>query len=196
MRARRECRKRGMLMKLLLPIASAICILANGCAAASPPTGRSAAPSVRCELRLSAWCIEEGAYEITRQLADDSIHDRFWLLRGRFRPESKLVILEPNGCRTGFSDALKLLKFEHGVHWKSRSWDRLQARLKSDGTCDLTILLSPYDGDQMEWAFTEGVSLVRPCKDDVCAGAGLVQLKAQFEQKFRELAPQVEQRKN
>ncbi len=174
-----------MLMKFLLLIASAICVLGNGCAVASPPSGSASAPPLRCEIRLSAWCIEEGAYEITRQLANDSVHDRVWSMRGRFRPASKLVILEPNGCKSGFSNALELLKFERGVQWENGSWDRMQVRLKSDGTCDLAIMLSPYDGDPMEWAFSSGLPLIRPCKDAACESAGLGQLRPQFEQRYR-----------
>lgn len=173
-------------MKLLLPIASAICFLGNGCAAASPPSLSPSAPPWRCEIRLSTWCIAEGAYEITRQLASDSVHARVWSMRGRFRPESKLIVLEPNGCRSGFSDALELLKFERGVRWENRSWDRLQARIKSDGSCDLTVLLPPYDGDPMEWAFTSGLPQVRPCKDEACESTGLAELRPQFEKQFRE----------
>lgn len=172
-------------MKLLLLIAGALSIPGNGCAATPPPIQAASAPPWKCELRLSSWCIAEGAYEITRQLANDGVHDRVWSMRGRFKPESKLVILEPNGCNSGFSDDLKLLKFERGVQWENRSWDRLRARLKSDGSCDLTVLLPPYDGDPLEWAFTSGLPLVRPCKDEACESAGLTELKPQFEAQFR-----------
>ena len=150
-------------MKSLLLVASAICFLGNGCAAASPPGGVAPAPARRCEIRLSAWCIAEGAYEISRQLANDSIHDRVWSMRGRFRSESKLVIFEPNGCRSGFSNALELTRFERDIEWQDRSWNRMLVRLKSDGSCDLTVLLPPYDSDPMEWAFSDGLLLVRPC---------------------------------
>lgn len=173
-------------MKLLLLVASAICFIGNGYVAASPPGGVAPAPARRCEIRSSAWCIAEGAYEISRQLASDSIHDRVWSMRGRFRPESKLVILEPNGCRSGFSNVLELSRFERDIEWQDRSWDRMLVRLKSDGSCDLTVLLPPYDGDPMEWAFADGLLLVRPCKDEVCESAGLAQLRSQFEQRYRE----------
>lgn len=173
-------------MKLLLLVVGVLSILGNGSAIASPPDQAAAAPPWRCELRLSSWCIADGAYEITRQLASDGVHDRIWSMRGRFRPESKLVILEPNGCNSGFSNDLRLLKFERGVRWENRFWDRLQVRLKLDGSCDLTVLLPPYDGDPLEWAFTSGLPLVRPCKDEVCESAGLAELKPKFEAQFRE----------
>lgn len=170
-------------MKLLLLIASTICLLGNGCAAIARPSGAASAPPRKCEIRLSAWCIAEGAYEINRRLANDSVHDRIWSLRGRFRPASKLVIFEPNGCKNGFSDALELLSFESGISWQDRSWDRLKVRLKSDGSCDLTILLPPDSSDPMEWAFSNGLLLVRPCNDEACKSAGLAQLRPQFEQR-------------
>lgn len=172
-------------MKRLLLIASAICFFGNACVAASPPVRAPSAPPLRCEIRLSTWCIAEGAYEITRQLASDGVHDRVWSMRGRFRPESKLVVLEPNGCRSGFSDAQELLRFEQDIAWQERSWDRLLVRLKSDGSCDLAVLLPPYDGDTMEWAFSEGLPMVRPCKDNACESAGLAELRPQFEKQFR-----------
>jgi hypothetical protein len=175
-----------MLMKRSLLIAGVFCFLCTGYAHASPRAGAAAAPEVRCEIRLSAWCIEQGAYEITRTLARDSVHDRVWSLNGQFRPRSKLIILEPNGCKSGFSNALALLKYEHDIEWHSQSWDGIIVRLKSDGSCDLTILFPLYESDPMEWAFTSGLPLVRPCKDNVCDSAGLVQLKAQIEQKFKE----------
>lgn len=175
-------------MKCLLLIACSICIciLGNGCVAASPPSDVPSAPPWKCEIRLSAWCIAEGAYEITRELASDSVNDRVWVLRGRFRPESKLIILEPNGCKSGFSDVLELSGFERGIDWKGRSWDRLQVRLKSNGSCDLTILLPPYAADSMEWAFTEGIALVRPCRDDFCVGVSVAELRPKFEAQFKE----------
>ena len=172
-------------MKLLLVIAGMICVLGSSCAGASPPSGTAAAPPMRCEIRLSAWCIAEGSYEVTRQLASDRVHDRIWSIRGKFRPDSKLVILEPNGCKSGYSDVLELSGFDRSIEWQSHSWDRLRIKLKSDGSCDLTVLLPPYDGDPMEWAFTSGLTLVRACKNDACENASFAQLKSQFEQKFR-----------
>mgnify|MGYP000856548500 CR=1 FL=1 len=163
-------------MRISLMAAIAACVLESGCVNASPNAPPSAPPA-RCEIRLSTWCIQEGAYEITRRLASDSVHDRFWFLRGRFKPESVLVVLEPNGCKNGLSDKVDLAEFEHQIEWQGRTWDRFKVRLKSDGSCDLTVLLPPDEGDSMEWAFTEGVPLIRPCKDTSCDDVGLVQIK-------------------
>ena len=172
-------------MKLLLLMAGMAGILVSGCAVASPKSNVPSAPSLRCEIRFSAWCIVEGAYEINRQLAGDSIHDRVWSVRGRFKPASKVIILEPNGCKSGSSDALELLKFEQGVRWENGSWDRIQVKLKSDGSCNLEILLPPYDGDPLEWAFASGLPLIRACENDVCDSASIGELRSQFEQRYR-----------
>lgn len=173
-------------MKKLSLIASMVGLLGSGFATASPTTQAPAAPASRCEIRLSAWCIAEGAYEINRQLANDSVHDRVWSMRGRSKPASKVIVLEPNGCKSGPSDALELLEFEQGVPWQNGSWDRIQVKLKSDGSCNLTILLPPYDGDPLEWAFSSGLPLIRPCKDEKCVGAGVGELRSQFEKRYRE----------
>lgn len=173
-------------MNKFLLIASMVGLLGSGFATASPTTLAPAAPPSRCEIRLSAWCIAEGAYEINRQLANDSVHDRVWSMRGRSKPASKVIVLEPNGCKSGPSDALELLEFEQGVAWQNDSWDRIQVKLKSDGSCDLTILLPPYDGDPLEWAFSSGLPLIRPCNDEKCIGAGIGELRSQFEKRYRE----------
>lgn len=167
-------------MKTFLPITGAALAFAAITASATPPAGTSAAPPARCEIRLSTWCIAEGAHEVTRQLADDGIHDRVWTLRGRFRPASTVVIFEPNGCKAGDSDVTELKAVDRGVAWQGRAWHRLHVALKSDGSCTLSILLPPDEGDPMEWAFTSGLPLVRACKDDACEGEGLGQLKPQL----------------
>ncbi len=156
----------------------------SGCASATPVQGL-AAPPRQCEIKQMAWCIQEGAFEIIDRIAEDGIHDRVWILRDSFRPESKLVVLEPNGCRTGRSDALSLLSYESGVTWEGRTWERVKARLKTDGTCDLEVLMPPFDGDPMEWAFSSGLILVGSCPDEACRGPNLAQLKPKFEAQFR-----------
>lgn len=155
-------------------------LIAGICAGLSFSAAASAAPSIECELRLGAWCITDGAYETDRQLAQDSIHDRVWTLRGQFRPESKLVVLEPNGCGGGHSDIRSLLGFQQGYQWGGRIWDRAQVRLKSDGTCDLTLLFPAYSGDPMEWAMPQGFRLIRSCSDDACAGGALTAISDQI----------------
>lgn len=148
--------------------------------AVSFSTSAYAAPSIECELRLGAWCITDGAYEINRRLARDSVHDRVWVLRGQFRPESKLVILEPNGCGGGESDSQSLVGFQHGYEWGGRNWDRTQLRLKSNGTCDLTVLFPAYSADPMEWAMPQGFRLIRPCSDAACSHGDLTAISDQI----------------
>ncbi len=152
-----------------------------------PSTQVPAAPPRQCEIKQAVWCIQQGATEIVDRLAEDSVHDRVWTLSDSLRPESKLVVLEPNGCRAGHSDTLDLVSYESDFTWGGRSWNRLRARLKKDGTCDLEVLIppSPYDGDPMEWAFSTGLILVRSCLDDACTGPNLAELKPKFEAQFR-----------
>jgi hypothetical protein len=159
-------------------------LASSGCASAAPTQG-PAAPPRHCEIKQAVWCIGQEASEIIDRLVEDGIHDRVWILRGSFRPESKLVVLEPNGCRAGHSDTLSLLSYESGVNWEGRSWDRIKARLKKDGSCDLTVLMPPFDGDQMEWAFSTGLVLVKSCPDESCRGPSLSELKPKFEARFK-----------
>lgn len=171
-------------MKLLPSLLFSYFFLTSGCVSAAPGAN-PAAPPRRCEIRQAAWCIEQGAFEIVDRLAQDAAHDRVWTIRGQFRPKSGLVILEPNGCRNGVSDTLALSSYEQGINWEGRSWDRIRARLKTDGSCDLDVLMPAFDGDQMEWAFSTGLMLVKTCTDESCAGPSLAELKPQFEAQFR-----------
>lgn len=140
----------------------------------------AAAPPIVCELQLGAWCITQGAYEIDRRLAQDAVHDRVWTLRGQFRPESKLVILEPYGCFGGKSDTQSLVGFQHGYEWNGGTWDGAQLRLKSNGTCDLTVLFPAYSGDAMEWAMPQGFDLIRACGDEACSRGDLTAISNQI----------------
>ena len=144
-----------------------------------------AAPPMKCEIQQRAWCIYQGAYEISDRAARDSVHDRIWTMWDSFRPESKLVVLEMYGCRTSFSDTLQFLSFEQDVTWESQKWDRVRFRLKKDQSCDVDVLMPPYDGDQMEWAFSTGLMLVKQCTDEKCSGEPLADLKPKFEAEFK-----------
>lgn len=149
------------------------------------PVTIAAAPPIRCEIGLGAWCITEGAYEINRRLAQDSVNDRVWTLRGPFNPESSLVILEPNGCRQGKSDSQSLISFQHEYKWKGKSWDRAQLRLKSDGSCDLIVLFPAYSSDPMAWAFPEGFRRIRPCGDDSCSTGSLTTISNEISVRYQ-----------
>ncbi|WP_211288334.1 hypothetical protein, partial [Xanthomonas theicola] len=87
--------------------------------------------------------------------------------------------------QTGTSDTLVLSSYKRGIQWEGRSWDRIRARLKSDGSCDLEVLVPVFDGDQMEWAFATGLMLIRACTDEKCTGPSLSEFKPTFEEQFR-----------
>jgi hypothetical protein len=142
------------------------------------------APPRKCEISLSAWCITEGAQKIERELATDNVHDRVWTLQGWFRPKSQLVIFEPNGCKNAFSDAMEFLGYDENVSWKSRKWDRLRVRLIAKGGCDLDILLTPDDGEPLEWAFSEGIASIRGCSNAECHDVSIASLQDHFKQRF------------
>lgn len=155
-------------------------VLVAACAPASPQSASAAAPPSKCEIRFSAWCIAEGAYEISRLLASDGVNDRVWILSGRFEPDSKLVVFEPNGCNSGYADELALLGVEKAFHWQSRRWDRISVRLKGDATCDLQILVPEAANDPMEWGYSSGLPLLRTCTKVGCPAQNLGDLKSQI----------------
>jgi hypothetical protein len=159
-------------------------MLAASVGYAAPDTPSPSAPQLRCEISLSAWCIVEGVYRLERQLANDSVHDRMWSLQGRFNPRSRMLVLEPNGCRGLYSDALTLQAFDENVKLQGETWDRLRVRLDSNGRCDLDVFIAPDTGDPLEWAFSEGLGLIRTCRDESCKGPSLAQLKPAFESRF------------
>ena len=138
------------------------------------------APPSRCEVRFSAWCVAEGAYTLSRVLGSDGVYDKVWTLTGRHRPDSKLVVFEPNGCNSGPSDSLALLGVEKGFSWDSRRWDRVDVRLKRDASCDLRILMPVAAGDPMEWAYSTGLSLIRTCTATECPARNLGDLKPEI----------------
>ena len=146
---------------------------------------QAVAPRVKCEISNSAWCIAEGADLISRRVASDSQYDRIWTLQGTFRPSSQLLVFEPNGCRSNFSDVIEFVSYEPNYAWQHKKWDRLQIRLNSKGSCDLEILLTPDTNDPLEWAFSEGLGLIRACASPgECTGVSIAQLKPQFESQF------------
>jgi hypothetical protein len=141
------------------------------------------APPVRCEIKLSAWCIAEGAAEIRRELSTDSVHDRNWMLRGQFNSSPSLVVMEPNGCRDVRSDALTMIAYDESVQWDSKTWDRIHVRMRKDGRCDIQIYLL-RDKDPYDWAFSSGLNLIRRCQTEVCHDLSVGQLKSQFGARF------------
>lgn len=154
-----------------------LCMSLVGFASASPSQQGASAPPQRCEIRFSAWCIVQGASVVTRRLADDGINDRTWSLEGSFLPESKLLILEPRGCKTGHADEMRLISFEKGIEWNRQTLDRAVVRIKSDRSCDLKVLFPGLTGDAREWAFSTGLALIWGCADDACTPRPLADIK-------------------
>ncbi|CAN7737141.1 hypothetical protein [Duganella sp. LjRoot269] len=139
---------------------------------------KPAAPVRHCELQLSTWCISEGAYEINRKLASDSIHDRIWTVRGRFNPDSQLIIMEPNGCKQGFSDNAELVDVRKDVPIEGKLWNQMTFKLKKSGACNLEVLSPVKNEDPMEWANSTGLALIQTCEDKYCSGKTLLDLRS------------------
>lgn len=134
----------------------------------SPPS----APPRECDIRLPVWCILQGVDKIELVNEVDTTHSDFWVLSGSFEPESRLIILEPSGCRDGLSNTLEPLSYDTGIYWHRKMWDRIVVKLKKDGSCDLEFLVPPYEGDPMEWAYSNGMMLIRACQDKTCSDNG------------------------
>jgi hypothetical protein len=94
-----------------------------------------------------------------------------WMLRDVNFPDSTLGILEPRGCRKALADTMTAVDFVHGVPWRGKTWDQITLRLRSDGSCDLKLLLSPSQSPEREWAFTGGIALLLACTDNPCTPA-------------------------
>jgi hypothetical protein len=103
--------------------------------------GTPAAPPRKCEVRQAAWCIDQGAWEITDRFIKHDKYDHAWTVRGFFRPKAPLVVLEPSGCRDGFSDSLSAIRFDLRYAWDGKTWNRMVVRLRHDGSCDLDVLI-------------------------------------------------------
>ncbi len=164
-------------MMLLMRLLLALCVIfaAPISEASLTPTVKStglspAAPPRTCEIRQEAWCIYQDGSEITdrQKVSRDGPNDHIWSMRDIYHPKSLLVILEPSGCRKGFSDEVTALGFEEDVQWQGKAWDKMRIRLRVDGSCDLTLLVPLYDGDPLEWAFSVGRGLIAACGDDAC----------------------------
>lgn len=139
--------------------------------------GAPSSPPNKCEIKQAAWCIQQGAFEITERMVNDGVNDHAWILSGQFRPDSKLVFLEPNGCRNGVSNTLELIDYEHNAKWDEQLWEKLKIRLNSDGMCDIVVLFPALNNDPLEWAYSTGLMLVKTCYDDLCKGNSLSDIK-------------------
>ena len=128
----------------------------------------AAAPVRKCEIYLSTWCILDGAFEINRRLSDVAGYDRVWRLRGWESEASRIVILEPNGCRAGASDTVSLLALDKNILFENENWNRLEIQTKKDGSCNLAIYALPAGEITKDWAYSMGMGLIRNCRDYEC----------------------------
>jgi hypothetical protein len=126
-----------------------------------------ASPPRKCEIRETAWCIDQEASQITDRIGS-GIDGRVWTIFDIDYPDSKLVVIEPSGCRRAFADTVVALGFEEAVTWQGEVWDRMQVRLRVDGSCDLSLLVPLPGGTSIEWAFSNGRTLITACRDDKC----------------------------
>jgi len=148
--------------------------------AASP-----AAPPRKCEVRQAAWCIGQGAWEITDRLAGQEKYDHVWIVRGFTRPKAPLVVLEPGGCREGYSDGVSAVRFDRAYPWDGKTWNRMVVRLRNDGSCDLDVLIPEYEDDATAEAFFSGLILLRNCTGASCDGTGFSRLAARWDAEYR-----------
>lgn len=155
--------------------------------AVSAPSGPPSAPPRECDIRLPVWCILQGVDKVELVNEADASHSDFWILRGSFEPESRLIILEPSGCRDGLSDTFAPLGFDSGIYWHHKIWDRVTVKLKKDGSCNLELLVPPYKADPMEWAYSNGMMLIRACQDKTCSDSNPTTGKVQdlYWEKFK-----------
>lgn len=144
-------------------LTSIAAVSADVCAA--PPSS----PPRKCEIRQAAWCIDEEVSNITDELADVASSRRIWTLSDINYPRSSLVVMEPAGCRNGFADTVVALEFEEAVEWRGRFWDRMQVRLRADGSCDLGLWVPLPESASIEWAFSNGRKLIMACGDEKCS---------------------------
>lgn len=142
------------------------------------------APSVNCEIRNSVWCIADGAYSIKRELATDSVNDRIWTIGDYFKPEYKLIVLEPNGCKSGYANQTKLLSIEPNYVWNNTKWNRAFFKLKSGNDCNLTLLFSLPTYDTSKWTYPLNLELIRPCTNVECHDESLARFMPQLKSAF------------
>lgn len=152
---------------------AATVILLAGCANAAPATqgsGQVAAPPRKCEIRLSAWCIYESNITIQHKPARETDYRSQWMLWGSYWAQHPAIVLEPDGCRRGTSNEMRLLKFDGGFKWQDKKWNSAVVRLKSDGTCDLRLLAPTVAEDPDGAAFSAILSLIQACQTEECSG--------------------------
>jgi hypothetical protein len=166
-------------------VISTLALLGIGPVATGQEAKDLAAPARSCEVRQAAWCISQGAWEITDRFIKHDKYDHAWFIRGFRQPKSPLVVLEPSGCRAGFSDSLSAMRFDRDFAWDGRTWNRLIARLRNDGSCDLEVLIPKPEADPSAEAFFSSLILLRNCPSETCDGKSFNALAAQWDAEYR-----------
>lgn len=186
----RERENGGMLGMTKLPVSvlgSLLLVASAGyvVAAEQPASAPRAAPTVRCEMQMTVWCIREGTQKVISQFSDQGAYRRAWTVSGFFQPKWPLVVLEPQGCRDGLSDTLLVVGFDAGVEWGQNSWNRIRVRLKEDRSCDLELLVPYYSDDASGEAFFGGLALIQACTTSTCTGPSLGSVRGELEERWR-----------
>lgn len=146
--------------------------VANESAKGWDKPGPATAPSVpfSCALKRGTWCIRQGSVEVTKlqRVGESDPPGSAWRLNDVHYPSSTLIVLEPAGCTHAFADTVEARGIEYGVDWDGRKWDRMTVRIRTDGSCDLRLLVTPFHDEPSEWAFFAGRTFIEACKDDDC----------------------------
>ena len=142
-------------------------------------------PPLHCVTEHGAWCVLDGARE--QQLVGASGTSAF-RLSNPSQSDAALIVISPSSCDRVRADQLSFLSFEHGLKRHGQDWERVGMRLRSDGKCDIQILLPQFSSSPFEWAFSTGLQLIRACKSDTCEGPPVGVLKPAFELRYRAAA--------
>ena len=94
---------------------------------------------------------------------------------GDLEPRKAFVMLEPPGCREGFSDTVELLRFDAAYRWRGQTWDRMVVALRKDASCNLELLAPTLKADPMGEPFFGTLSRIRPCTNALCEGEAIGQ---------------------
>lgn len=131
------------------------------------------APPRKCEITVGAWCIFESNITIQHKPSAESGYRSVWTIWGSNWSKQPSIILEPNGCRDGLSDVVRLIEFDGNFPWDGRRWNSILVKLKSDDACNLRLLSPTVEDDPSGAAFSANLSLIRACQTQDCMGPTL-----------------------
>lgn len=130
-------------------------------------------PARTCEMRQSTWCIYLGPSEIINHPSQSVAYRSTWIVKGVIHPDKPFIVLEPRGCREGFSDVVNLVGFDARFKWDEKNWNRIVVRLKSDKSCDLELLSPIREDEPSGEAFFGSIALIQSCTTTNCEGSVL-----------------------